>query len=72
MTAATIEERKAADEAQYEVERAATTPEGPTPQELAELCDIHAEKMWGEGWYTTARALYLAAEKLNELTNERN
>ncbi len=68
MTAAgqTIEERKAADKAEYDREWAATTKEGPSATELVELCIIHADKMWDEGWYTTARALYLAAEKIAE------
>lgn len=63
----TIEERKATDQIEYEAARLATTKEGPSAPELVELCNIHADKMWNEGWYTTARALYLAAEKLDEM-----
>ena len=65
--AQTIEARKAADKAQYQQEWAATTPAEPSAQELVELCNIHGDKMWDEGWYTSARALYLAAEEIERL-----
>lgn len=55
-----------AELAEYAAAGAATTPEGPSPAELVELCNLHGDRMWSEGRYTTARALYLAAQHIEE------
>lgn len=40
------------------------------PRPLEVRCEIHATKMYGEGWYTTGHVLALAVAEIRKLNAE--